>query len=166
MWHSNSIANSIDNDYFLCYILNQVNFQFWATLMDKVINSELFKIWCVIPYLWSIVLTFTPSEKKLINISSNAGLNNVCDVCRLEATHSHRILKQHYNVGHFSRIHTREKLNICWYHTFLTHIFTGILASLSKLLKREGRAGQGIYINRYTYQSCWNVFLRGSAGGG
>ena len=23
-----------------------------------------------------------------------------------------------------------------------------------------------IYINRYTYQSCWNVFLRGSAGGG
>ena len=25
---------------------------------------------------------------------------------------------------------------------------------------------QGIYINRYTYQSCWNVFLRGKSGGG
>ena len=30
----------------------------------------------------------------------------------------------------------------------------------------RGGQEQGIYINRYTYQSCWNVFLRGSAGGG
>ena len=34
------------------------------------------------------------------------------------------------------------------------------------MLNDAGRIHQGIYINRYTYQSCWNVFLRGSAGGG
>ena len=40
------------------------------------------------------------------------------------------------------------------------------LVSASSLSSFFGRLVQGIYINRYTYQSCWNVFLRGSAGGG
>ena len=30
----------------------------------------------------------------------------------------------------------------------------------------RGCCAQGIYNNRYTYQSCWNVFLRGKSGGG
>ena len=36
----------------------------------------------------------------------------------------------------------------------------------TQIIKVQSIKVQGIYNNRYTYQSCWNVFLWGKSGGG